>query len=1423
MIFSNSNKMKKLFNHQFLMAASTMPCNQFIQKKFMVVVLMMALNSMSVLAATTYNIGNSTLTVNDDNTATLVLGSDFGDFYDWQISNIYGNWASITNLKVTGEATAAAITRLSNQPVANAKRLDYSEVTGVSFTSGINGGWRAVIFPSGTTLTDEMKSSNWDRKYAIVAGETLDVWVINNDGSWVNDVLVQNASSITIDGNSPFDKENDPNVLSLIESGKDVNGSGGGSGGNKVTITELSATSSGNAVATAIQSNLDEGNTIIGLEIGGTLSSDDITAIQNLGTANTVRTLDYSRVENNVNDLPILTSATTILLPGGVSYSNGSVTIGSSTTLNQLSAALKVLKDNGKTFSSVPLPGGSTYANGKLNISAADVSNLANVVKALKDAGLDVSEIEFAGGSKFSSGSLTIKTEEDDNLGAYADAIRSVNNLGTGYESFAITSVALKKSDTSWSSENGGTMYTYSDDEDTQNTEKTKFTSAGFAVSKVVVKEVDTEITHSGQIFYNIKVTSVGKLEAKLNAVPAGTERLYIEGPLNTTDLAALHDKLAAKGVKTLCMDMATVEGGQYEALDFSGNTVIENIILPNAMSAKDPTVFESGDLETDFPKGTDSNGNWMRKANVRMFQGCTSLNAAIAISKDGDGGEDEGTGSTVLAFVGTAGKLKAASDYIHRVSESQKIETVKLAGNLNNADQSEALLNDKDQSPKNIDLSRAVFQNSENLNVYHNAANWRDKILTLKLPEVQVHELGDSISNEAFFNCKNLTSIFIPENYRVIGEKAFAQCSELKQIDIGTEGNTQIELIGKQAFYQCPNVKYVYFGELVNELTFGEECFYEGKAMNHITIPEGTVAIGDRAFYDLENLAAVRLPETLKTIGNESFCQCHKIEQIVIPKNVESIGKAAFVQCTELKHIFLMTPPDKDLPRIWPAVNINSNNHDEGTFEGIQLFNAASGPEGLTETGSASTGQKTVSETWEEGCLKYKNAGCGATVLHFIQAEKEVDGKMVADTEKNDERFAVSISDTYYYQTSDDFTLPKHESISGTEYGDDYAKRLGAAFTTATVQGGSTGGKIVDGDKEGTAVDEYVQSAEGWKQFILMKGESPTNPTQILTKQYDDTWYTMCFPFDLTPGQLETAFGASYEICEFTGVEVVDESEKTKALILHFMDVAQQDTTSEIMAFAAHPYMIHPNTKIGANGKKTDCEFVNIKYLDYEPITAAQAKAAVPTSGGKATLTGEGTEHTVGEKTVTHYVTWEATKGFTTDAPGQTGYRRGTEAYSAGAGYTFVGMHKKDGEALIPYGAYFLGCERDKSDTGYLYPKYYRETAPDTRTSGGLWRQYTAIIIPNEAAVNNIENGIASSGAKGFDLGFNEYVTDIEYQSPTGMENILNDARDKGLSVEYMDVIYNINGQIVGKGSSQLKNLPKGLYIVNGKKYFVK
>ena len=143
------------------------------------------------------------------------------------------------------------------------------------------------------------------------------------------------------------------------------------------------------------------------------------------------------------------------------------------------------------------------------------------------------------------------------------------------------------------------------------------------------------------------------------------------------------------------------------------------------------------------------------------------------------------------------------------------------------------------------------------------------------------------------------------------------------------------------------------------------------------------------------------------------------------------------------------------------------------------------------------------------------------------------------------------------------------------------------------------------------------------------------------------------------------------------------------------------------------------------------------------------------------------------------------------------------------------------DHAVLIPTNAYFLS----RKATEY-YTHFFREIAPMTgREAGhGLWTRYSAVLVPNAAAIEGIEAGVdpvQASGSKAVEMLFDEAYS--QYYDATAIEEIVEEAREKGQKVEFLNVVVSIDGKVVRRGDTSLQGLPSGLYIVNGKKYFVK
>jgi hypothetical protein len=167
------------------------------------------------------------------------------------------------------------------------------------------------------------------------------------------------------------------------------------------------------------------------------------------------------------------------------------------------------------------------------------------------------------------------------------------------------------------------------------------------------------------------------------------------------------------------------------------------------------------------------------------------------------------------------------------------------------------------------------------------------------------------------------------------------------------------------------------------------------------------------------------------------------------------------------------------------------------------------------------------------------------------------------------------------------------------------------------------------------------------------------------------------------------------------------------------------------------------------------------------------------------------------------------------------TAYQTALENYPDDLAAWKATLAAQGGFIVIPQYAYFLGTKK-----GETYPKYFRERSNDPNRSTGLWTQYSAIIIPNQAAIDGIEQDLdaKTQSASGSKIAFDEPFFFIN-DSPQGIATLIEkiEKEEGKADVKYMDIVVSIDGKIVSRDKTSIEGLPKGVYIINGKKYYVK
>jgi hypothetical protein len=169
------------------------------------------------------------------------------------------------------------------------------------------------------------------------------------------------------------------------------------------------------------------------------------------------------------------------------------------------------------------------------------------------------------------------------------------------------------------------------------------------------------------------------------------------------------------------------------------------------------------------------------------------------------------------------------------------------------------------------------------------------------------VVEIGDS----AFYNCRNVTSVVIPEGVVYIGDDAFCYCYGLKSVSIPRS----VTAIGSGVFWDCNKLETVELS--ANVTSIGDMAFSACEKLTSINVDEGNTSYKsvDAVLYSKDGKTLIQyprnksgeiyiIPTDVTEIKNRAFYFCHDLTVVNIPASVEVIGDGAFSGCRSLSAI---------------------------------------------------------------------------------------------------------------------------------------------------------------------------------------------------------------------------------------------------------------------------------------------------------------------------------------------------------------------------------------------------------------------------------------------------------------------------------------------------------------------------------------
>ena len=208
-------------------------------------------------------------------------------------------------------------------------------------------------------------------------------------------------------------------------------------------------------------------------------------------------------------------------------------------------------------------------------------------------------------------------------------------------------------------------------------------------------------------------------------------------------------------------------------------------------------------------------------------------------------------------------------------------------------------------------------------------------------LTSISIPNSVSSIRYRAFFGCSSLTSLYIPNSLTNIWDDAFAFCSGLTSISVASDNpvydsrnncNAIIETASNSLIVGCQNSVIP-----ISVTRIGDWAFCGCTGLKSITISSNITSIGHTSFSDCSGLTSIFvesdnafydsrgncnaiiatadnelitgcqntiIPNSVTSIGNSAFSSCFALTSVIIPNSVTRIGSSAFCNCNNLTSV---------------------------------------------------------------------------------------------------------------------------------------------------------------------------------------------------------------------------------------------------------------------------------------------------------------------------------------------------------------------------------------------------------------------------------------------------------------------------------------------------------------------------------------
>ena len=187
----------------------------------------------------------------------------------------------------------------------------------------------------------------------------------------------------------------------------------------------------------------------------------------------------------------------------------------------------------------------------------------------------------------------------------------------------------------------------------------------------------------------------------------------------------------------------------------------------------------------------------------------------------------------------------------------------------------------------------KSSSNNSEIIGAFENST-----IQSVVIPESVV-----SIGPNAFWNCKELTTVTVSKNLQTIASFAFTNCTKLKTIDLS---KTQVAILWEGCFSNCTDLTEIHFPANLDRID--ARAFYNCSSLTELHFPDSLTRIDEQAFENCTSLKSVTIPTELSlfSISKQVFVNIPALEKLIFKEGRESIDGYAFFDTTSNVEIYI-------------------------------------------------------------------------------------------------------------------------------------------------------------------------------------------------------------------------------------------------------------------------------------------------------------------------------------------------------------------------------------------------------------------------------------------------------------------------------------------------------------------------------------